>query len=243
MLFKAIRGGAAAALALLLLTAWAAAPWVAEMSAPAAVWTAAETPGLIALTFDDGPRRSTTTALLDGLAQRGVHATFFLIGAQVEGNEDIVLRMEKEGHQIGIHTYDHVKLTGLSRADFDAQVGRTRDLLAGILGRRDFLLRPPYGMTDASVKAWAESPIIIWSIDPEDWRDQNAPREVAEVTAQARDGAIVLMHDIFPASVDAALQIVDQLHAQGYLFVTVEELFAARHIQLEAGKSYSNASP
>ena len=198
---------------------------------------------LIALTFDDGPRRSTTTALLDGLAQRGVHATFFLIGAQVEGNEDIVRRMEKEGHQIGIHTYDHVKLTGLSRADFDAQVGRTRDLLAGILGRRDFLLRPPYGMTDASVKAWAESPIIIWSIDPEDWRDQNAPREVAEVTAQARDGAIVLMHDIFPASVDAALQIVDQLHAQGYLFVTVEELFAARHIQLEAGKSYSNACP
>ena len=198
---------------------------------------------LIALTFDDGPRRSTTTALLDGLAQRGVHATFFLIGAQVEGNEDIVLRMEKEGHQIGIHTYDHVKLTGLSRADFDAQVGRTRDLLAGILGRRDFLLRPPYGMTDASVKAWAESPIIIWSIDPEDWRDQNAPREVAEVTAQARDGAIVLMHDIFPASVDAALQIVDQLHAQGYLFVTVEELFAARHVQLEAGKSYSNAYP
>ena len=200
-------------------------------------------PKLIALTFDDGPRRSTTTALLDGLAQRGVHATFFLIGAQVEGNEDVVRRMEKEGHQIGIHTYDHVKLTGLSRADFDAQVGRTRDLLAGILGRRDFLLRPPYGMTDASVKAWAESPIIIWSIDPEDWRDQNAPREVAEVTAQARDGAIVLMHDIFPASVDAALQIVDQLHAQGYLFVTVEELFAARHIQLEAGKSYSNAYP
>ena len=198
---------------------------------------------LIALTFDDGPRRSTTTALLDGLARRGVHATFFLIGAQVEGNEDIVRRMEEEGHQVGIHTYDHVELTGLNRADFDAQVGRTRDLLAGILGRRDFLLRPPYGMTDASVKAWAECPIIIWSIDPEDWRDQNTSREVAEVTAQARHGAIALMHDIFPASVEAALQIVDQLHAQGYLFVTVEELFAARHISLEPGKSYSEAYP
>ena len=241
-----------AALAALWALSWAVAPWLGAalaLTAPAEAADAgaqvqeAAGPKLIALTFDDGPRRSTTTALLDGLAQRGVHATFFLIGAQVEGNEDIVRRMEKEGHQIGIHTYDHVKLTGLSRADFDAQVGRTRDLLAGILGRRDFLLRPPYGMTDASVKAWAESPIIIWSIDPEDWRDQNAPREVAEVTAQARDGAIVLMHDIFPASVDAALQIVDQLHAQGYLFVTVEELFAARHIQLEAGKSYSNAYP
>lgn len=198
---------------------------------------------LIALTFDDGPRRSTTTALLDGLAERGVHATFFLIGAQVEGSEDVVRRMEAEGHQVGIHTYDHVALTGLNRADFDAQVGRTRNLLENVLGHRDFLLRPPYGMTDASVKAWAECPIIIWSIDPEDWRDQNTPREVEEVVSQARDGAIVLMHDIFPASVDAALQIVDRLHGQGYLFVTVEELFAARHIQLEAGKSYSNAYP
>ena len=165
---------------------------------------------LIALTFDDGPRRSTTTALLDGLAQRGAHATFFLIGAQVEGSEDLVRRMEAEGHQVGIHTYDHVALTGLNRADFDAQVGRTRDLLSGILDHSDFLLRPPYGMTDPSVKAWAGSPIIIWSIDPEDWRDQNTPREVEEVVSQARDGAIVLMHDIFPASVEAALQIVDQ---------------------------------
>ena len=198
---------------------------------------------LIALTFDDGPRRSTTTALLDGLAERGVHATFFLIGAQVEGNEDVVRRMEGQGHQVGIHTYDHVALTGLNRADFDAQIDRTRDLLEKVLGHRDFLLRPPYGMTDASVKAWAECPIIIWSIDPEDWRDQNTLREVEEVVSQARDGAIVLMHDIFPASVDAALQIVDQLHDQGYLFVTVEELFAARHIQLEPGKSYSHACP
>ena len=88
---------------------------------PAAVTAEAEVPllpedgeqKLIALTFDDGPRRSTTTALLDGLAERGVHATFFLIGAQVEGNEDVVRRMEAEGHQVGIHTYDHVALTGL----------------------------------------------------------------------------------------------------------------------------------
>ena len=72
---------------------------------------------LIALTFDDGPRRSTTTELLDGLAQRGVKATFFLIGAQVEANRDVVRRMDREGHQIGIHTYDHVKLTDLSKTD------------------------------------------------------------------------------------------------------------------------------
>ena len=78
---------------------------------------------------------------------------------------------------------------------------------------------------------------------PEDWRDQNTDRVVREVVAGARDGGIILMHDIFPESVDAALQIVDQLHQQGYLFCTVDELFAARGLPLEAGEMYWNAYP
>lgn len=198
---------------------------------------------LIALTFDDGPRRSTTTRLLDGLSERGVKASFFLIGAQVEGNEDVIRRMDREGHQIGIHTYDHVKLTALNRADFDAQVNKTRAILKSTLGHNDFLLRPPYGILDNSVKEWAGCPIILWSIDPEDWNDQNSAREIRQIDGEARDGAIILMHDIFPASVDAALQVVDDLHAQGYLFCTINELFAARGIPLESGRSYWNAYP
>ena len=198
---------------------------------------------LIALTFDDGPRRSTTTRLLDGLAERGVKATFFLIGEQVEGNEDVLKRMDDEGHQIGIHTYDHVKLTGLNKTDFDAQVDRTRSILKGVLGHNDFLLRPPYGMTDNGVKTWAGCPIILWSIDPEDWKDQNTPREVRQIVSEARDGDIILMHDIFSASVDAALQVIDQLHARGFLFCTIDELYAARHIDLEPGEVYWNAYP
>ena len=243
MLFKMMRSGAAAALALLLLIAWAAAPWVAGASVPAAAWTAAETPKLIALTFDDGPRRSTTTALLDGLEARGVRATFFLIGKQLDHNEDLIRRMDAQGHQIGIHTYDHVSLTGLSKADFDAQVALTRQKLMAILGHDGFLLRPPYGAVDEAVRKNAGCPIILWSIDPEDWGDQNAPREVEHVVSQARDGAIILMHDIFPASVEAALEIVDRLHAQGYLFVTIDELFQARHIQLQPGQVYREAAP
>lgn len=198
---------------------------------------------LIAITFDDGPRRSTTTALLDGLAQRGVKATFFLIGNQLEYNQDLVLRMEQEYHQIGIHTFDHVELKGLSKADFDAQVEPTRQALVSILGHNDFLLRPPYGIIDEAVKEHAGCPIILWSIDPEDWKDQNTARVVEEVVSSARDGDIILMHDIFPESVDAALQIVDKLHAQGYLFVTIDQLFAARYVPLEAGKTYSHAYP
>ncbi|WP_297209406.1 polysaccharide deacetylase family protein [uncultured Flavonifractor sp.] len=198
---------------------------------------------LIALTFDDGPRRSTTTALLDGLAERGVKATFFLIGAQVEDNRDVVRRMDREGHQIGIHTFDHVQLTELNRADFDAQVEKTRSILRATLEHNDFLLRPPYGILDDSVKAWAGCPIILWSIDPEDWRDQDTGRVTEEVVTEARDGGIILMHDIFPESVEAALAIVDALHTQGYYFCTIEELFAARGISLEAGESYWNAYP
>ena len=198
---------------------------------------------LIALTFDDGPRRSTTTRLLDGLAERGVNATFFLIGAQVEENQDVVRRMDEEGHQIGLHTYDHVRLTDLNRTDFNAQVEKSRALLKQVLGHNDFLLRPPYGMLDESVKAWAGCPIILWSIDPEDWKDMNTEREVKLIVSEAQDGAIILMHDIFPESVDAALQVVDQLHSQGYLFCTVDELFAARGIALESGEMYWNAYP
>ena len=96
---------------------------------------------------------------------------------------------------------------------------------------------------DDSVKAWAGCPIILWSIDPEDWKDQNTQRVIQEVVSSARDGGIILMHDIFPESVEAALAIVDALHEQGYYFCTIEELFAARGIPLEAGKSYWNAYP
>lgn len=198
---------------------------------------------LIALTFDDGPRRSTTTRLLDGLAERGVQATFFLIGCQISDNEDVVRRMDQEGHQIGIHTFDHVQLTELNQTGFDAQVETTRTLLKDLLGHNDFLLRPPFGKWDQGVRTRAGCPIILWSIDPEDWDDKNADRVVEQVVSQARDGSIILLHDIYSQSVDAALKIVDRLHAQGYYFCTIDQLFAARRISLKAGQVYWNAYP
>lgn len=198
---------------------------------------------LLALTFDDGPRRSTTLPLLDGLAQRGVRATFFLVGRQVEGNEDIVLRMEREGHQVGIHSYEHKPLTGLNRADFYGEVGLLREQLTALLGHDSLLLRPPYGKVDEQVQRLAQAPIILWSIDPEDWSDDNSDRQVALVLDQVRDGSIILLHDIYPSSVDTALRVVDALLGQGYYFVTVAELFAARHISLQPGELYHDAHP
>ena len=202
-----------------------------------------EGPKLVALTFDDGPKPKTTPKLLDGLDQRGVKATFFLIGKQVEEYPELVERMAASGHQIGIHTYDHVILTGLNQTDFDAQVGRTRQILYDLLGYDDFLLRPPYGESDDAVKKYADAPIILWSVDPEDWRDRNVQREVAHIVSHVQDGDLILLHDIYPESVDAALQVIDQFHQAGYVFVTVEELFAARGVTLENGEVYRNCPP
>lgn len=215
-------------------------PALSDQAVLTGVAAAPDTQKLIALTFDDGPRRSTTTQLLDGLAERGVCATFFLVGSRLADQEDVVLRMEQEGHQLGIHTYDHVLLTGLNQADFDAQVETTRSQLKAIVGHDNFLLRPPFGKWDEGVRVRAGCPIILWSIDPEDWKDDNVERIVTQAVAQAEDGGILLLHDIFGSSVEAALQIVDILHAQGYYFCTIEQLFAARGVTLQPGKIYWN---
>ena len=238
-----IRAGAAL-LVLALLLSFLVIVRVKEEAVPADASAEIEdTVPLIALTFDDGPRRDTTTKLLDGLAERGVPATFFLIGEQLIGNEDLVRRMDAEGHQIGIHTYGHMLLTGLNQADFDNQVDKTRQMLKNILGHNDFVLRPPYGLYDAGVQAKAGCPIIIWSIDPEDWGHKDADYVAQHILNNAADGAIILLHDIYPTSVEAALRVVDELHAQGYLFVTVNQLFEARGIELQNGEVYLQASP
>ena len=200
-------------------------------------------PKLVALTFDDGPRRATTSRLLEGLEQRGVQASFFLIGKQIEGNEDLIREMAAGGHQIGIHTFDHVELQKLSPTEINRQLESTRSALRDILGERDFFLRPPYGFVGDALPAQAGSPIILWSVDPEDWHDRNVQREVAHIVSHVQDGDIILMHDIFSESVDAALQVVDQLHQAGYAFVTVDDLFLSKGITLEEGRIYRHAHP
>ena len=197
----------------------------------------------VALTFDDGPRAATTTPLLDGLAQRGVHATFFVIGENVEGNEDLLIRMEREGHQIGLHTFHHKSLAAVNGRDFYAEVDKLRETLSGLLDQSDFMLRPPYGMITPANRARAGAPIILWSVDPEDWSDRNSARQLSVILDTAEDGSIILLHDIYPASVDTALAAVDALMARGYKFVTVEELFALRGIEPEDGKEYRKLRP
>lgn len=192
----------------------------------------------VALTFDDGPRADTTAALLDGLALRGIRATFFLVGTSVAGNEELVLRMEAEGHQIGIHSQNHKVLTELKGAALYWEVDELRHTLSDLLGRSGFMVRPPYGIIDQAVCRGVDAPVILWSVDPEDWSDRDSDRQVCHITERVKDGDIILLHDIYPSSVETALRTVDELLAEGFFFVTVEELFQLRGITPEKGQVY-----
>lgn len=187
-----------------------------------------EGPPLAAITFDDGPRPDTTGLLLDGLALREVPATFFLVGERLEGCEDLLCEMKAAGHQIGIHTYSHVKLTDLTEGQYNCEVGMTREKLTEMLGQGDYWLRPPYGIVDARVQSWADGPLVLWSVDPEDWKDRDKDRIVQAVLSQVQDGDIILLHDIYQSSVEAALDIVDGLLERGFCLVTVEQLTQLR---------------
>lgn len=242
---KDMRTGAPAMLVLLLSVlpwVWYGAACLKEQQETVEAMGSAEV-CYVAITFDDGPRQETTSLLLDGLARRGVHATFFLVGTRVEGKEELILRMEEEGHQVGIHSQNHLALDTLSAQDLYEEVTVLEQTLSALLGEGDYMLRPPYGYTSGSLEAWVEQPIILWSVDPEDWSDHDVQRQVAAVVEQVKDGDIILLHDIYYASVETALQVVDALMGEGYRFVTVEELFAIREIEPEAGCVYRSLPP
>lgn len=214
------------------LALWAAA---GEEALPADA--AAELPAevkYIALTFDDGPRRETTERLLDGLRERGASATFFVVGEEIAGNEDLVERMAAEGHQVGNHTWSHVRLTNPETAG--QEIRMTEKALEELLGEEDFWLRPPYGLIDGDVEV--SVPMVKWSVDPRDWESRNTAQVVRTVLRDAGPNSIILLHDIYPSSVKAALEIVDALEEEGYWFVTVEELLRLNGVAPEAGVMY-----
>ena len=131
----------------------------------------------------------------------------------------------------------------VSAQAFLDEMTRTRRALDDILGEGDYWLRPPYGIMTPELQKLEEGPLIIWSVDPEDWKDRNKARIVNYVLSRVQDGDIILMHDMFGASVDAALEIVDTLLERGFSFVTVEQLMELRGVEPEAGKRYNMVRP
>lgn len=178
----------------------------------------------IAITFDDGPSGRYTGRLLDGLKERNVKASFFLIGENAEENPVLVERIYKEGHLIGNHTYSHVQMTHLSEEAAVREIEKTDQVISAITGEHVAYMRPPFGAWQKELEVRMEVLPVLWSVDPLDWTTENVDEIVSKVVTEVEEGDIILLHDCYASSVEAALRIVDILQKEGYEFVTVDRL-------------------
>ena len=178
----------------------------------------------VALTFDDGPNPDYTPVLLDELKKRGVPATFFVLGTEVEQYPKLVRRASEEGHMIGVHSYKHVNLRQLSDQQAVEQVNRTNEAIHAACGQYASYIRPPYGCWKEDLDYEVQMVEVLWDIDPRDWATTSADLVVQRVLQDVEENSIILLHDASESSVRAACMIIDRLQAQGYTFVTVEEL-------------------
>lgn len=178
----------------------------------------------IALTFDDGPHKRYTEELLDGLAERDVKATFFLLGSNIEGKEEIVERMAREGHLIGNHTFYHVDITRLKYDEACQEICRTSEEITEITGQPVEYVRPPFGNWNKELECDVMMIPIFWSVDPKDWTTGNVDQIVQKVVTNVEENDIILLHDSYDSSVRAALRIIDLLEPAGFEFVTADQL-------------------
>ncbi|MCI9340942.1 MAG: polysaccharide deacetylase family protein [Dorea sp.] len=194
---------------------------------------------MVALTFDDGPGKR-TGELLEVIAQYHAHATFFMQGKNIPSYQDVVKRMKEIGCELGSHSFDHPNLSKLDEAGIRSQLDQTNQNLINAAGQAATVLRPPYGAIGSTLRAAAGMPLILWNIDTLDWKTRNAQATIDTVMQQVKDGDIILMHDIHSESVDAAIELIPKLIAEGYQLVTVSEMAAAKGVTMQNGEKYTN---
>lgn len=197
---------------------------------------------IIALTFDDGPMNGKTNIILDELEKHDAHATFFVVGNRAEQCPDILKRQIDLGCEIGNHTYSHASLSNLSTSQIENQINKTNNIVEQATGIIPSLVRPPYGSKNQNVKNTVKSPLILWNIDPLDWKTRNANSTINKILNEASDGDIVLMHDIYDPTVEAAKVIISKLVDKGFYLATVSEMFEAKNLTISPGNAYAQAS-
>ena len=187
---------------------------------------------LIALTFDDGPKRTNTPRLLDLAAQRRIRLTFFLVGSQVARKPDIARRIAAEGHEIGNHSWSHPNFTELSEEAVRDELRKTDDAIVRETGIKPRLMRPPFGAITKAQWDWIEKDfgyrIAWWHVDSRDWKDRDPEVVAHRILGDAREGSIILCHDIHASTVDAMPEVFDGLLQRGFKFATVSELLGRR---------------
>jgi len=226
-----------------------ATPAPVPAAGPKLSYTACNVDGpYIAMTFDDGPSATLTPKLLDILKERGIKATFFMVGQNAKEYPDIVKRMVAEGHEVANHSWSHPALTKLSAEGLAKQIEDTNKAIEDACGVKPKLLRPPYGATNATLNRRFNDEyglkVILWSVDPLDWKYRNSERVTSQIVQGAHPGAIILSHDIHATTVAAMPAVFDTLLAKGYKFVTVSELLAMdRPEQLVKREPISTPAP
>ena len=184
----------------------------------------------IALTFDDGPHATLTPKLLDILKEKGVKATFFVLGECAAANPAVLQRAAAEGHEIANHSWDHKAFTKGGGSGVDSEINQTNAAIESAIGKKPTLVRPPYGATNAAITRRLNEEfglkVIMWDVDPLDWKVRNSAHVQSEILRSTKPGSIVLSHDIHPTTVEAMAGTIDALKEKGFKFVTVSELVA-----------------
>jgi peptidoglycan/xylan/chitin deacetylase (PgdA/CDA1 family) len=157
-------------------------------------------------------------------------ATFFVVGENAAEYPEILKRAAREGHEIANHSWSHPNFGKMGDEAVRRELQRTDDAIKRAIGTRPTLLRPPYGSITARQKNWIYETfgyrIIIWDVDPLDWKRPGPSVVANRIVSEARAGSIILAHDIHPATIEAMPAAFDQLAAKGFKFVTVSELLA-----------------
>ncbi|MFZ1600112.1 MAG: polysaccharide deacetylase family protein [Candidatus Saccharimonas aalborgensis] len=181
----------------------------------------------IALTFDDGPSNY-TSQILDALQRYHAHASFFVIGQNIDKHRDVLKRASDAGNTIGNHSWGHPSLSYLTPARINDELIKTNNSIKQVTGKDTPYMRPPNGAINHTVYtmlAERKMTAIMWSVDTRDWADRNTDIVYNRVIAGAKPGAIIVLHDIHQTSVAAVPRILETLTKQGYVFVSIEQLF------------------
>ncbi len=192
----------------------------------------------VALTFDDGPRNPNSANVLDALMEKGIRATFFCIGVQMSKNFYLVQREHDDGHAVASHNWTHDNVNSLSGTTLQAMPDKVNKVMNEIIGIPVRYDRAPGGLYPKMQKAKVQWAFIQWSLDTYDWRGRSPAAVLSSVKKKIEDGDIILCHDIKEYAPKSTRRIVDYLEEQGYLFLTVDELFAKDGVELEIGQVY-----
>ncbi len=195
----------------------------------------------IALTYDDGPNGWTTRKMLDTLLAAGERATFFLVGERMAQQSYFVQREHDEGHAVASHNWKHVYANQTQASQLKAMPEKVDTVHEKILGIAPRYCRPPGGQWQGMAEAKMGWPLILWTVDAEDWRGESGPdpkQTAGNIVAGASDGGIILMHDMKRNSIEASRLFIERLQEKGYIFLTVDELFALGGVELMPDTPY-----